>query len=93
MNNNIRLLDCTFRDGGYYNNWNFNKIIIQKYLNEVSNLQIEYVELGFRFLEDIKIKGENAYTTDSFINTFSIPNNINLGIMINASDLTPKRNH
>ena len=91
MKKNIRLLDCTFRDGGYYNNWNFNKIIIQKYLNELSDLEIEYVELGFRFLEDIKIKGENAYTTDKFINTFSIPNNINVGIMINAADLISKK--
>ena len=87
MNNNIRLLDCTFRDGGYYNNWNFDKNIIQKYLNEVNDLKIEYVELGFRFLENIKIKGQNAYTTDQFINTFKIPSNLKTGIMINASDL------
>ena len=90
MFNNIRLLDCTFRDGGYYNNWKFDKIIIQKYLNEVSDLKIEYVELGFRFLEDSKIKGQNAYTTDNFINTFKIPSNVNIGIMINASDLLSK---
>ena len=25
MKKEINLLDCTFRDGGYYNNWNFNK--------------------------------------------------------------------
>ncbi len=91
MINNIRLLDCTFRDGGYYNNWNFDKNIIQKYLNEVNDLKIEYVELGFRILDDIKLKGENAYTTDRFINTFSIPSNINVGIMINASDLLSKK--
>ena len=22
---NIKILDCTLRDGGYYNNWNFSK--------------------------------------------------------------------
>ena len=91
MKNNIKILDCTFRDGGYYNNWNFNKKIIQKYLNEVGNLNINYIELGFRFLDEIKTKGRNAYTTDDYVNSFKIPNKINVGIMINASDLFLKK--
>ena len=23
INKDIKILDCTLRDGGYYNNWNF----------------------------------------------------------------------
>ena len=26
---NFKLLDCTLRDGGYYNNWNFSEKIIK----------------------------------------------------------------
>ena len=29
----FEILDCTLRDGGYYNNWNFNLGLIQNYLN------------------------------------------------------------
>ena len=51
MNKNINILDCTLRDGGYYNNWNFKIKDIQKYLNSIVSTEIRYVELGFRFLE------------------------------------------
>ena len=88
----MKLLDCTFRDGGYYNNWNFNEKVIQKYLIELKKLNINYIELGFRYLEKNKIKGETGYTTDKFINSFKIPINLNIGVMINASDLLDSKN-
>ena len=45
MNNNI--LDCTLRDGGYINNWNFDNKFINEYLDLMSNLNITFVEIGF----------------------------------------------
>ena len=45
---NINLLDCTLRDGGYYNNWKFN--LINDYLKVISDY-VDYVEIGFRFLD------------------------------------------
>ena len=45
----FRLLDCTLRDGGYYNNWNFSKPEIQKYLNAISTTGIEYVDGAYKF--------------------------------------------
>ena len=32
----INILDCTLRDGGYYNNWDFSTKIAQDYINAVS---------------------------------------------------------
>jgi len=87
MKNNFQLLDCTLRDGGYYNNWDFNKKNIQRYLNLISKTRINFVELGFRFLDDIKLKGETAYTTEKLLNDLNIPVNLNIGVMVNASDL------
>ena len=26
------ILDCTLRDGGYYNNWDFSKDLVNQYL-------------------------------------------------------------
>ena len=46
----INLLDCTLRDGGYYNNWNFPKLLINNYLSAIAETKIDYVEIGFRFL-------------------------------------------
>lgn len=87
MEKNINILDCTLRDGGYYNNWDFKFKDIQKYINSVASTEIRYVELGFRFLEKKKIRGLTAYTEDKLINKLKIPSNVNIGVMINVGDL------
>lgn len=46
--NTIKLLDCSLRDGGYYNNWDFDKSLVTKYFQAMENLPIEYVEMGYR---------------------------------------------
>lgn len=43
----IYLLDCTLRDGGYVNNWNFGNLRIQGILKLLSESHIEYVECGY----------------------------------------------
>ena len=86
MNNSIEFLDCTLRDGGYYNNWNFNIELINKYLQVVNKIKIKYVELGFRALNNNKVKGNTAYTTDDFLQSLRIPKSLNIGVMVNASD-------
>ena len=86
MKNNFINLDCTFRDGGYHNNWNFKKSLIDKYLKCMSKLKINFIELGFRFLNRNKSRGETAYTEERFINQLRIPKNLNIGVMINAGD-------
>jgi isopropylmalate/homocitrate/citramalate synthase len=43
------LLDCTLRDGGYYNDWDFSSQIINNYLAAMDAAEVNVVELGFRF--------------------------------------------
>ncbi|MBP3506587.1 MAG: aldolase catalytic domain-containing protein [Lachnospiraceae bacterium] len=45
--NNIRILDCTLRDGGYINNWCFGNRVIRKILMYLSMARIDLVECGF----------------------------------------------
>ncbi len=47
MNNNIQILDCTLRDGGYVNNWNFGEKVIRRILKRLSDAHIDIVECGF----------------------------------------------
>ena len=84
--NTFNLLDCTLRDGGYYNNWDFSKKAIQEYLYAVESSNIKFIELGFRFNDKIKNKGLTAYTDNKLINKLKISDKTNIGIMINASD-------
>ena len=85
--NKFNLLDCTLRDGGYYNNWDFPISLIKFYIKEISKTNIKYIELGFRFLKKNYFMGLTAYTDDKLINSLNIPKNLNLGVMINASEL------
>ena len=52
MSKNIKILDCTLRDGGYYNNWDFSNELISDYLNTMRDSSVDYVELGFRSLKN-----------------------------------------
>jgi 4-hydroxy 2-oxovalerate aldolase len=88
MNKKIpKLLDCTLRDGGYYNAWDFSVDLINDYLEAMSAISVDYVELGFRSLEANSFKGSCAYTTDNFIRQLNLPSNLKLGVMINASEI------
>ena len=49
-------LDCTLRDGGYYTNWVFSKNLINDYLESMNDIKIDYVEIGFRFLDKKKVR-------------------------------------
>ena len=45
--NNIKILDCTLRDGGYINNWEFGKEIITQIAERLATAHIDIIEVGF----------------------------------------------
>ena len=51
IKNKIINLDCTFRDGGYYNNWFFKKSDIDFYIKNIFKTKNKYIEIGFRFMD------------------------------------------
>ena len=63
----IKLLDCTLRDGGYYNNWDFDLQLIQEHIEVMSICEVDILELGFRSLINNRYKGPLAFTTDNFL--------------------------
>jgi len=83
----VVFLDCTLRDGGYYNNWDFSAELIAEYLKAMSALEIDYVEIGFRSFDTNGFKGGTAYSTDAWIRTLPIPADMKIGVMVNASEL------
>lgn len=63
----INLLDCSIRDGGYRNNWNFSEMEVFKMYSSVSESGIEYFEIGFRSTK-LENGGKWLYTNDNDIN-------------------------
>ena len=86
-NAKITFLDCTLRDGGYYNNWDFSDEFIQEYIYSMASACIDIVEIGYRNFTNVNFKGACAYSTDEFINQFDVPKSVEVGVMINGSDL------
>ena len=61
----MKFIDCTLRDGGYYNNWDFPIPVVEEYLKAMNDLDVDYVEIGFRFLDAKGFKGAFAFSADN----------------------------
>ena len=47
MKNNNKILDCTLRDGGYINNWEFPVESTKEIVKSLINAKVEIIECGF----------------------------------------------
>lgn len=83
----ISVLDCTMRDGGYYNDWNFSPEFVTDYLGLMRRLEVTHVDLGFRFLRAQSHGGPLAYSPDSLIEDYEIASELNVGVMANLGEL------
>ena len=86
------MLDCTLRDGGYYNNWDFSSKLVNDYLKVMSKVGIKYVEIGFRSFTSTTYKGSNWYTTDDYLESLKIPSSLKIVVMVNASQILNEKN-
>lgn len=48
MGNNCKILDCTIRDGGLVNNWDFSVEFVKDLYNGLSDAGVEYMEIGYK---------------------------------------------
>ena len=80
-------LDCSLRDGGYYNNWDFSEELINNYLNVLKTINVDYCEVGFRFAKNTGFKGSCAFTSEKFLNSLLIPKDLKIAIMLNAGEI------
>ena len=83
---NLKLLDCTLRDGGYYNNWKFNIKDANKYLKQIYKAGVDVVEVGFNFFDKNPNYGKFAYANGELAKKLLKSNKTKLAIMINGSD-------
>lgn len=83
----INILDCTLRDGGYYNNWDFDHDLFIDYLDKISSSNINFVELGLRNFPKEGFLGAFAYTTEDFLNSIELPKGPVYGVMVDAKTI------
>ena len=83
----VTLLDCTLRDGGYYNNWDFSRDTIVSYAQAMAAARVPRVEIGFRTLDRGGFRGPAAFSTDSYLESLDLPSGPVYGAMINGAEL------
>jgi len=83
----VTLLDCTLRDGGYYNDWDYTPTLVNRYLQAMGAARIPIVEIGFRTTETGRYMGPTAYSTDRYLESLDLPSNVAFGVMVNAKEL------
>ncbi|HOX31137.1 MAG TPA: aldolase catalytic domain-containing protein [Spirochaetales bacterium] len=83
----ITFLDCTFRDGGYYNAWDFSQALADEYLETMAAAGVDVVELGFRSINNEGFKGAFAYTSDDLLGELHIPSSLRISVMVNGSEV------
>lgn len=83
----VQILDCTLRDGGYYNAWDFEPELVADYLVAMKAAGVDIAELGQRFIANSGFKGPHAFTSDEFLRTLRIPEGLKVAVMVNGADL------
>ena len=86
MKDKVKILDCTLRDGGYYNDWNFSPLLVEKYLRAMEYSGVDIVELGFRFKAKTKEMGPYAFTSEGFLRKLKLSEKLKYAVMINFKD-------
>jgi len=84
--NSLITLDCTLRDGGYYNSWDFDEKTVSRYLQSIGSAGIDVIEIGFRLPPKDKFLGAFAYSTDHCLRKLPLPKSCLLAVMTNAKD-------
>lgn len=84
----IQLLDCTLRDGGYYSLWDFEATLVDQYSQIMAKLPIEYIEIGYRSIEQAEYVGEFYYSPLDTIRKIrsKLKTSQKIALMLNAKE-------
>ncbi len=82
----MKLLDCTLRDGGYYNKWDFDSSVVAIYLDSMEKAGVDVVEIGFRSPPKAYFMGPYIFSQDRYLENLPLPKRALIGVMINANE-------
>lgn len=83
----IKVTDCTIRDGGLINKWQFSDELVRSVFRAVNASGVDYMEIGYRASKkmfDPKEYGSWRFSTDEKIREIiqDTPVNMKLGVMV-----------
>lgn len=78
----VKILDCTIRDGGRQNNWNFDDNFVLDLIDLLKSEKIDYCEIGYRNQIDKEGKGKFFFCDNKVLSKFiANKDNLKIGVM------------
>ncbi|HCE46655.1 MAG TPA: nucleoid-structuring protein H-NS [Lentisphaeria bacterium] len=93
-NTNIKVVDCTIRDGGLINKWKFSNEMVRKVFLALDAAGVDYMEIGYRASEKLfppKEFGPWRFTKDDAVREIigDTKTKMKLGVMIDIDRVDP----
>ena len=86
----MKILDCTFRDGGYYTNWDFSSDLVDAYIRAMNVLPVDYIEIGYRNNPSKEYLGKFGYTPISVLKHIRQFCSKKIVVMLNEKSTSPE---
>ena len=83
----MKILDCTLRDGGYYNDWDFDPHTVECYLTAMNRLPVDMIEVGYRSLPSKNYMGRFGYSPRFELEKLREQSKKRIAVMFNEKDI------
>lgn len=83
----LKLLDCSLRDGGYYNDWDFTDEFVRNYLHSLNYLPVDYIEIGYLSPNLSGYKGKYYYLNSNQLDWIKSQTTKKLALMIDVKNI------
>ncbi len=94
----VRVLDCSIRDGGCCNEWRFDEALVRRTLQALARAGVDWMEIGYRTAADAADRSRSGpwrFSDDSLLASVAAEHHIKLAVMMDhgkatAADLAPR---
>jgi 4-hydroxy 2-oxovalerate aldolase len=80
----IKTLDCTIRDGGLMNNWDFSREMVREVYDSLVKAGVDYIELGYRADKkqfDVNKHGPWRFCDEDLLREVTYPSETKISVM------------
>ena len=81
-----KVLDCTLRDGGYYNDWHFPLEIARRTIDSLSQAGVDIIEVGLKSAFDEQCSGLFKYCNEDYLDFLGAFPNVQFSFMVNVKE-------
>ena len=81
-----KVLDCTLRDGGYYNDWNFSLEVAKHTISDLVKAGVDIIEVGLKSSPDNKCSGLFKYCNEDYLDFLSTFPENEFSFMLNVNE-------